>query len=66
MMVERLTNGIINAEDKEPGTGGKARYKVAFVDTTIYKRYRTEVDQALTLSGYAHCIISAEKEITLK
>lgn len=65
MMVERLTNGIINAEDKEPGTGGKARYKVAFVDTKIYKRYRAEVDQALILEGYGHCIITAEEEAIL-
>lgn len=36
---------------------GQAKYKAYFVDTTIYAKYKDDVDAILDIDGYATCIV---------
>ena len=37
---------------------GIAKYKAYFVNTSLYQRYRADVDNILILDGYEDCIVS--------
>lgn len=52
-----IKNQIIKQGDisKEAGI---AKYEAYFVNTTIYARYRDEVDRLLTEEGYDFCIVT--------
>lgn len=55
-MVTFIANRIIREADKSTEKGRKM-YRAYFVSTTIYQRWRAEVDAVLTQEGYEDVII---------
>lgn len=55
-MVPYIVRKIESAEDKN-GTGAMI-YSALFINISAYQRYRADVDTALTVDGYAQCIIT--------
>ena len=56
MMREFIAEMIKNARD-ESLEKGQAKYRAYFIKTTLWKRYKSDVDAILTVDGYADCIV---------
>ena len=57
-MAPFIALSIMNAEDRAAGSGSTA-YKAYFINTTIYTKYKSNVDTILTTDGYSQCIVTA-------
>lgn len=55
-MSKFIANMIRKQADISPEKG-QAKYKAYFVDTTIYAKYKDDVDAILGADGYSNCIV---------
>lgn len=58
-MVAYIANKIETVFDTQGLTVAQAKYRAYFVNTTLYLRYKADVDTILTTDGYGDCIVTA-------
>ena len=56
-MVEFIARRIEEAKEQGGATAGQAKYKAYFVKTSIYRKYRDDVDTILETDGNEDCIV---------
>lgn len=57
MMITFIAGRIELARDKSLEEG-QAKYRAYFVNTTLYLKYKSEVDAILIQDGYGDCIVT--------
>lgn len=57
MMSTFIANMIMKEGEKDIAKG-KAKYRAYFVNTTIYAKWKEEVDTILDTEGYGDCIVT--------
>ena len=58
-MVDRITARIEDSFDADGLEAAQAKYTAYFISTSLYLRYKPEVDATLTIDGYEACIVTA-------
>jgi hypothetical protein len=58
-MAGYLAGKIKAARDSSGIAAAQAKYRAAFVRTTVYSAYKEDVDTILVLDGYEDCIVTA-------
>ena len=57
-MVAFIAMAIEKARKTGPETG-QAKYRAYFISTARYTEFKADVDEILTIDGYADCIVTA-------
>ena len=58
-MVIYIANKIETTFNTQGLTAAQNKYRAYFVNTTLYLRYKGEVDTILTTDDYTDCIVTA-------
>lgn len=58
-MPEFIALKIMNAKDAGGTVAGQEKYRVYFIRTKVYRRYKADVDTILEAEDYGDCIVTA-------